>query len=356
MKVDLRTPPSQPVSEVVRFAQSCEEAGFSGCGFNDAQMFFRDPFVVMSQVLQNTTTLRVHPALTCPGPRHTSVIASSAKTVQEFGPDRFELWLGRGNAAPRMVGLPQLRIGEMRDAINKIRAFMAGEWNVYQPAEADSDRVRLHHGGGSPVPIYLAARGPMVTRLAGELCDGALLTCPPTPDGIGKARGWLAEGAARVGRAVSDIHEVVEVRCLVRPTREQAVRAWSPNLIPILARSTAEQWLGDRGIEYDIAPVRQGVQESYSKLQTMYADVQHVEDWDAAEGLAEVIPFELQEAMGDRMAVLGDPDQVASHMLMLSGIGVRHIYMYAVETFRLPEPERQGFHDVIAKALASTPS
>ncbi len=188
MKVDLRTPPSQPVSEVVKFAKKCEEAGFSGCGFNDAQMFFRDPFVVMSQVLQNTTTLRAHPALTCPGPRHTSVIAASAKTVQEFGPDRFELWLGRGNAAPRMVGLPQLRVGEMRDAIIKMRAFMAGEWDVYQPSEADSDKVRLHHGGGPAVPIYLAARGPMVTRLAGELCDGALLTCPPTPEGIARAR------------------------------------------------------------------------------------------------------------------------------------------------------------------------
>ena len=353
MKVDLRTPPSQPVSEVVKFAQRCEESGFSGCGFNDAQMFFRDPFIVMSQVLQNTSKLRVHPALTCPGPRHTSVIASSAKTVQEFGPDRFELWLGRGNAAPRMVGLPQLRVGEMRDAIIKIRAFMEGEWDVFQPSGADSNRVRLHHGGGVPVPIYLAARGPMVTRLAGELCDGALLTCQPTPEGIGQARTWLAEGAARVGRPVSEVHEVVEMRCLVRETRRGAVRAWGPNLIPILARSTADDWLRQRGIEYDISPFKTKIQEAFSKLQTMYADVQHVEDWEAAEDLAEAIPYELREAMGDTMAVLGDPHQVVDRMKDLGTIGVEHIYMYAVETFRFPEPERQAFQDVIGKALGS---
>ena len=308
---------------------------------------------MMSQVLQNTTTLRAHPALTCPGPRHTSVIAASAKTVQEFGPDRFELWLGRGNAAPRMVGLPQLRVGEMRDAIIKMRAFMAGEWDVYQPSEADSDKVRLQHGGGPAVPIYLAARGPMVTRLAGELCDGALLTCPPTPEGIARARSWLAEGAARVGRPVSEVHEVVEMRCLVRGSREQAVRAWSPNLISILARPTAEQWLTERGIDYDINPLKPKIQESYDTLKTMYADVQHVEDWETAEDLADVIPFELQAAMGDTMAVLGDPDQVAAQMMKLGAIGVEHIYMYAVETFRFPEPERQAFQDVIAKTLAS---
>ena len=70
--------------------------------------------------------------------------------------------------------------------------------------------------------------------------------------------------------------------------------------------------------------------------------------------MAKAIPFELQEAMGDRDgSVLGDPGQVArSHARCSRSIGVRHIYMYAVETFRLPEPERQGFHDVIGKALA----
>ena len=354
MQVDLRTPPSQPVAEVVKFAQACEVAGFSGCGFNDAQMFFRDPYVVMAQVLQNTSTLRVHPALTCPGPRHTSVVASSAKTVQEFGPDRFELWLGRGNAAPRMVGLSQLRIGEMRDAILKIRAFMAGEWGVYQPSEADSDRVRLHHGGGNPVPIYLAARGPRVTRLAGELCDGVLLTCPPTEDGIGQSRRWLSEGASRAGRSVSDVHEVVEMRCLVRDTRQAAVRAWSPNLVPILARDAAKDWLSQRGIDYDIAPLKPKIQEVYAELKTMYADVQHIEDWPEGEKLAEVIPYELQEAMGDQMAVLGEPNQVATRMLELKRLGVNHIYMYAVETFRFPEPERRAFQEVIGPMLSKS--
>ncbi len=146
---------------------------------------------------------------------------------------------------------------------------------------------------------------------------------------------------------------MVEMRCLVRGSREQAVRAWSPNLISILARPTAEQWLNERGIDYDINPLKPKIQESYDTLKTMYADVQHVEDWETAEDLADVIPFELQAAMGDTMAVLGDPDQVAAQMMKLGAIGVEHIYMYAVETFWFPEPERQAFQDVIAKTLAS---
>ena len=353
MKVDLRTPPSQPVAKVVRFAQKCEEAGFWGCGFNDAQMYFRDTYVVMSQVLQNTERLRVHPALTCPGPRHTSIVASSAKTVQEFGPDRFELWLGRGNAALRMVGIPQPRVSEMRDSILKIRAFMAGDWGVYEPAQGISDRVRMHHGGGPSVPVYLAARGPKVTRLAGELCDGVLMMCPPTAEGISRSRKLLAEGAARAGRDVSEVHEVLEVHCLVRDTRKQAVRAWSPNLVPILARSDSGDWLRQHGIEYDIAPLKPKIQDAYARLDGMYPDAGHIEDWEAGERLAEAIPYELQEVMGDSMAVLGDPDQVSRRFIDLKELGVGHIYMYPVETFRFPEPERRAFQEVIGPALSS---
>ena len=351
MLVDLRTPPSQPVAKVVEFAQRCEEAGFSGCGFNDAQMYFRDTYVVMSHVLKNTDRLRVHPALTCPGPRHTSLVAGSAKTVQEFGPDRFELWLGRGNAALRMVGIPALRVSEMRDAILKIRDFMAGDWDVYEPVEGISNRVKMHHGGGHPVPIFMAAGGPLVTRLAGELCDGVLLTCEPNAEGLAKSRQWLAEGAGRVGRDLSTLHEILQMRCLVRDTRKQAVRAWSPNLIRTVADPKAEEWLKERGIDYDISALKTKFQEALVEIQGLYPDTSHIEDWEAGERAAEVIPYELQEAMGDSMAVLGDPDQVTKRMKELEALGVNHIYMYPVETFRFPESERRAFEEVIGPAF-----
>ena len=84
MQIDLRIASSKPVSEIVDFARRCEEAGFSGLGFVDSHTFLRDVYVVMAQVLQHTERIRVRPAVTCPGPRHTSVIASVAKTVQEL--------------------------------------------------------------------------------------------------------------------------------------------------------------------------------------------------------------------------------------------------------------------------------
>jgi 5,10-methylenetetrahydromethanopterin reductase len=351
MRVDLRTPPGQPVAKVVEFAQRCEEAGLSGCGFNDAQMFFRDTYVVMSHVLSNTKRLRVHPALTCPGPRHTSVVASAAKTVQEFGADRFELWLGRGNAALRLVGMPQLTIKEMRDAVTKIKAFMAGERDVYQPVQGISDHVRLHHSGGKPVPVFVSAGGPIMMRMAGELGEGVLVHCPLTKAGVAEARRLIAEGAARVGKDPKQIYEVVQMRCLVRETKKEAIRSWSPIVLRQLARTGAEEWLASRGIDYDVAPFKTRFKEAAEQLRNLYPDASHYEDREAAEKIASVVPEELQRAAGDAMAVLGDPDEVAKRILELETFGVYHVYMYPIETFQFPEPELRAFREVIGPAL-----
>ena len=350
MKVDLRTPPSRPVAEMVDFARRCEEAGFWGCGFNDAQMHYRDTYVVMAAVLAATSSLRVHPALTCPGLRHASVIANLAKTLQEIGPGRFELWLGRGAAAPQTVGLPQLKPREMRETIVEIQRTMAGESGVFGTGS------EMYIGGGEKVPVFLASRGPQGAKLAGELCDGVLLGVPPTAEGLAMGKGWIAEGAARSGRDLSEVEIVPELRCVVRETKEEAQRAWSPHLLAILAAPTAEQWLRERGIEYDITGLQPKVREAYQGMQKLYPSPHIAEDWDAAMTLADVIPGDLKAAMSDAMAAVGDPDDVARRIGELEALGVQRLYLMPALTFQLPEEELKGFQEVIGSAVEATVS
>ena len=347
MKVDLRTPPSHPVSDVVEFARRCEEAGFHACGFNDSQLYFRDTYVVASHVLANTERLVIHPALTCPGPRHTSVIASAAKTVQEFGPGRFELWLGRGDAAASTIGHEALTLRETRQAISEIKRTMAGEWGIW----GDS-HVHLHHSDGPDIPVFLAGRGPKVIGIAGELCDGVLLAVPPNRQSIAQARGWLADGAARTGRDVSEIEVVLEVRTMVRETRRLAHRTHAPRLLPILARPDGQEWLTKRGIDYSLAPIMESIEEGWAAMQRLSPSPSHPYDWEAAEEIADAaIPPELQAAAGDTMAILGDPDYVAQRYIELAEMGIQRIYLYANLSFQWPEDERRAFGEVIGPAL-----
>ena len=348
MKVDLRTPPSHPVTEVVAFAQQCEEAGFHACGFNDSQLYFRDAFVVAAQVLANTERLVVHPALTCPGPRHTSVIVSAAKTVQEFGPARYELWLGRGDAAVSTIGHAPLTLSATRQAVSEIKRTMAGEWGVW----GDS-HVHLHHSDGPPIPVFLAGRGPKVIGIAGELCDGVMLGVPPNAESIAQARGWLADGAAKAERDPAAIEVVLEVRTMIRDTRRLAHRTHAPKLLPNLVGDDSQDWLAKRGIDYNLTPIKARLRDGWEKMQQLAPAASHPYDWSAAEDIAAAaIPEELQAAAGDTMAVLGDPDYVAAKYLEFQAMGIDRIYLYANLSFQWPEDERRAFAEVIGPTLA----
>ena len=349
MQVDLRTPPAHPVAEVVKFAQRCEEAGFSGCGFNDAQSYFRDNYVVTSHVLANTTRLRVHPAVTCLGPRHSSVIASAAKTVAEFGRDRFELWLGRGDAATRMTGLPTTPAKDMRRHITAIHRFMAGEWDVYPGVHSI-----LHHGGEPTVPIYLASRGPLSTRLAGELCEGILMAAPPNAEGIALHRKWLAEGAARAGRDVSEVHEVLQLSCTIRETMEEARRCWAPRLATMLAEDDAQEQARRLGFEEEIGGLRAQALKALEVIQSLYPDPGHAQDRETAIKASEFVPKDMLARFCETRGAIGDPDYVLARLKELQKLDVKHVYLFGIETFQLPEPERRAFQEVIGPGLASS--
>jgi 5,10-methylenetetrahydromethanopterin reductase len=365
VRVDLRVPPCGSVAATVDFCVRAERAGFSGVGFVDSQLYLRDAYVVMSHVLRATQTLRVHPALTCPGPRHVSVIASAAKTVQELGPDRFELWLGRGGSASRAVGLPQLRVGEMREAITRLRALLAGEPCDFEPSEGIAEpggerrpyfdegfAPKMYLGGGPPVPIYLAVGGPLTGRLAGELCDGVLLCAGPSEEDIGEARRWVAEGAARAEREPRAIHEWYQMRCLVRDTREEAVRSWSPNLPAVLDSPRADEWLKKNHIDFELTDdLREAVRAVHRALRRLYPEEIHILDWEAAVRICQVIPYELQEAMADRMAVVGTPEEVRDRIRDLERLGCENLYLYPCWTFQYPEPELRAFEEVIGPSL-----
>jgi 5,10-methylenetetrahydromethanopterin reductase len=350
VRVDLRVPPCRPVAEVVDFCLRAEDAGFSGVGLLDSQHYFRDTFVVMAQVLGATDSLRVHPAVTCPGPRDISVIASAAKTVQELGEERFELWLGRGGTSTRSAGLPRLTIGQMRQALAEIRWLLNGE-----PSSARGPTTRLAFGEGRPVPIFMAVAGPLSTRLAAEMCDGVAFRSAPNRSAIEEARGWIAEGADRAHRDPRGIEQWFQMFCVVRNTREDAVRTWSPNLVPLLAKPDAPGWLSSRLPDIRLSkPVTRAIQRAEMTMASLYPDARHAVAWDAAVDIAQAIPFELQEALGDQMAVLGGPALVLSRIQELERMGIQNVFLYPAWTFQLPEPELQGFRDVIGPGLRSS--
>ena len=65
-----------------------------------------------------------------------------------------------------------------------------------------------------PAPVYLAALGPQMLRLAGETADGALLNWA-TPERIAVSRARIDEGAARAGRDPGAVPVTMYIRVCI---------------------------------------------------------------------------------------------------------------------------------------------
>jgi len=175
-------------------------------------------------------------------------LAAQAATLAQLSSGRFVLGLGTGGYGPRFwdsVGLPNRPIAVMRGYVTGVRALLAGR--TVTAGQADI-------GGGTPgwprsaslgvkdlppAPVYLAALGPQMLRLAGEVADGALLNWA-TPEHIAASRARIEEGAARAGRDPGTVPVTMYIRVCVDDDVAAARQA--------LGQQVLGYALGQRGI------------------------------------------------------------------------------------------------------------
>jgi alkanesulfonate monooxygenase SsuD/methylene tetrahydromethanopterin reductase-like flavin-dependent oxidoreductase (luciferase family) len=154
-------------------------------------------------------------------------LAIQAATLAQLSSGRFVLGLGTGGYGPgfwESVGLPDRPIAVMREYVTEVRGLLAGE-QVTAGRIGDGAGVSLA-GPGWPrsaslgvadlpsAPVYLAALGPQMLRLAGETADGALLNWA-TPEHIAVSRRRIDEGAARAGRDSGAVPMTMYIRVCV---------------------------------------------------------------------------------------------------------------------------------------------
>jgi 5,10-methylenetetrahydromethanopterin reductase len=163
---------------IVEEVRLVERLGYASVWLGDAQLLWREMYVLLGAAALATDRITVGAGVTNFATRHASVTASAMMTAQELSHGRAALGVGVGGTSTGMLGLPHTTRAEMARAIETVRALCAGQ-AVHTP---DGDWRLVFAGTAAVPPIIIAASGPKVLRLAGQIGDGAMIgggACAP---------------------------------------------------------------------------------------------------------------------------------------------------------------------------------
>jgi 5,10-methylenetetrahydromethanopterin reductase len=123
-------------------------------------------------------------------------------TLDEVAPGCAAIAIGTGNPLflQESGSAVEKPVQAMREFAQALRKLWSGE-----AAHLDGDFVRLSGARMAfkpsvPIPIYIAAIGPDMLRLAGRIGDGVVLSAGLSTDSVRRSIAICAEGAAKDGR------------------------------------------------------------------------------------------------------------------------------------------------------------
>jgi probable F420-dependent oxidoreductase len=199
-------------------ARRLEEAGYDGAWTAEVA---HDPFLPLAVAAAATSRITLGTSIAVAFARSPMNTAYIANDLQAVSGGRFILGLGSQIKAhiTRRFSMPWGRPApQMREYILALRAIWAA-WNEGAALEVRGEYYSHTlmtamfspppHAYGPP-PVFLAAVGQAMTRVAGEVCDGLVVHGFTTERYLREVTlPALAEGAARGGRSRED----VEVTC-----------------------------------------------------------------------------------------------------------------------------------------------
>lgn len=208
-KIGLTIPNELNTQEVLDLTAIAEKKKFDSI-WKTEDYYFRDGISLLSALAVKTNNIRIGTCVINPYTRNIALIAISAATIDEVSNGRFILGLGSSTKVwiEEQMGI---RVGKrlttLRESVEAIRKILKGDLITYEGKEVRLKSIQLNFKPFRDIiPIYLAAVGPKMLQLAGEIADGVLLTGASSPQYIKEfALKNLRIGAERSGRNLEQI-------------------------------------------------------------------------------------------------------------------------------------------------------
>jgi len=311
--------------ELVEIAVAAEAHGMESVAVSDHFQPWRHegghaPFSLswMAAVGERTSTIQIGTSVMTPTFRYNpAVLAQAFATMGCLYPGRIMLGVGTGEALNEIATgwtaeWPEFkeRFARLREAVDLMRALWTGDRVSFEGEYYHTVDASIYDRPDTPIPIYIAAGGPVVARYAGRAGDGFICTSgkgmPLYTEELIPA---VKEGAEKAERDFDSIDRMIEIKLSYETSYDVALentRFWAP-----LALSKEQK--------HDITdPIEM-------------------------ERAADALPI---ERIASRFIVGSDPDDVVAQIKQYTDAGLNHLVFHA------PGADQRRFLELFEKDLA----
>jgi coenzyme F420-dependent glucose-6-phosphate dehydrogenase len=237
--------------ELVEIAVAAEQHGMESVAVSDHFQPWRHegghaPFSLawMAAVGERTKTVQIGTSVMTPTFRYNpAVIAQAFATLGCLYPGRIMLGVGTGEALNEIAtgfrgagaqDWPEFkeRFARLREAVTLMRQLWSEDRVDFEGEYYSTHGASIYDRPDVPVPVYVAAGGPVVARYAGRAGDGFICTSGKGMDLYTEQLiPAVQEGAEKVGRNPDEIDRMIEIKLSYDTSYDTALtntRFWSP--------------------------------------------------------------------------------------------------------------------------------
>lgn len=302
-------PPS--VSAAVEYAQYLDrdDNQFEKLWMTDSHQLWTEVYTTLAVCAVETETIELAPGVTNPVTRHPSVTASAVATLNQISDGRASVGIGAGDSAVYSVGETPATVSRLREAVRAVESLLGGEEVTFHDTPFELD---AHDGSAE---VYVAAEGPRTLQMAGETADSVLFgggTEPEIVERLGLAN--IAEGAARAGRSLDDIHVAVLAPACIAETKAEGFDRLKHLLEPIAYHN----------FSFSIEEAPDDIADDLERLVEAHEMREHGQT--EAER-PEKVSQEALAYIGDRFAITGPANHCRDRLRALKNLGVDEVLL-----------------------------
>lgn len=295
--------PTEPPQRMRELVQHAERLGYANVWLGDSQNIWRESSVTLGAAAVGTSSVVLGTGVTNTVTRHRSVLASTWATLHELTAGRVALGVGVGDSSMFTMGMRPARLADLERAVTDLRCLFRGE----EAREESSDAAYRLAYVGEPldVPIYVAASGPKILRLAGRIADGVIVLVGTHPRFVDAALQTVAAGAEESGRTLADLHLVL----------------WTPTAIDAdatRARDLVRSHVARVAMRPLPAAVDAEQQAAVERIRTAYDYYEHMQ---TAATHSNLVP----DSLVDLFALAGTAEECAATLTRLKGTGIDQV-------------------------------